>query len=68
MARNVPSRFTFDSGEDINPVWSSDGSRYRVCRSTRGCLGIYVKDSNLAGGEQLLYKQATFRDAIQLVA
>jgi eukaryotic-like serine/threonine-protein kinase len=56
FGRGVLSRFTFDPGRDENPVWSPDGSRIAFAGQRGGSWGIYQKASNLAGGEELLYK------------
>jgi len=55
-ARDISSRFTFDPGDDINPVWSPDGTRIAFAGQRAGVWSIYQKDSNLAGGDQALYK------------
>jgi Tol biopolymer transport system component len=62
FARGVTTRFTFDSGYDANPVWSSDGSRI-VFGSSRGGLGavqfnLYEKPSDLTGEDELLFQLA----------
>jgi WD40-like Beta Propeller Repeat len=58
FARAIGKRFSFDSGLDSNPVWSPDGSRI-VFSSTQGTGGnwdLYVKPSNGAVEEELLFK------------
>jgi len=52
----VSRRFTTDPGEDVNPVWSPDGNTIAFAGRRGGAWGIYQKASNLAGGEELLYK------------
>jgi Tol biopolymer transport system component len=54
FARSVLSRFTFDSGTDVNPVWSPDGSSIAFAGQRGATWGIYRKASNLVGGEELL--------------
>ena len=55
--RDVPMRFTFDTGSDLNPIWSPDGSRIAYF-SFRGGFGhLYQKNSYLAGEENLLSKR-----------
>jgi eukaryotic-like serine/threonine-protein kinase len=56
FARGVTSRFTFGPGRAVFPVWSPDGSRIAFAWERGGVWGIYQKASNLAGGEDLLYK------------
>ncbi len=50
-------RFTSDPGNDVNPVWSPDGSSI-VWASHRdaGVQNLYQKAANLAGKETLLWK------------
>ena len=56
FARGTTTRFTFDPGQDLTPVWSPDGSRVAFLGQRGGVWGIYEKASNLTGGENLLYK------------
>jgi Tol biopolymer transport system component/predicted Ser/Thr protein kinase len=55
LDRGVASRFTFDEGYDIVPIWSPDGSRI-VFSSSRGEGGdaLYWKDASGAGTAELL--------------
>jgi len=56
FARGTTTRFTFDPGQDVTPVWSPDGSSIAFAGQRGGVWGIYQKASNLTGGENLLYK------------
>jgi eukaryotic-like serine/threonine-protein kinase len=58
VARNIPTRFTFDPAADWDPVWSSDG-RHVIFASLRGAPSvnrIFWKDSTGVGNEDLLLK------------
>jgi len=58
VARNAPTRFTFDRAVDNNPVWSPDGSRlyFSSDRNGLGPLTIFQKDASGVGNEQPLWK------------
>jgi len=55
LERGVASRFTFDPGYDVTPIWSPDGSRI-VFSSNRseGSAALYWKDASGAGAAELL--------------
>jgi dipeptidyl aminopeptidase/acylaminoacyl peptidase len=54
-ARDIPSRFTFDTNVDSTAVWSPDGNRL-VFRSNRnGVYDLYEKPATGAGDEQRLF-------------
>ena len=54
FARDLLTRFTFDSSQDVSPAWSPDG-RQIVFSSTRsGTYNIYRKEANGAGQEERL--------------
>jgi eukaryotic-like serine/threonine-protein kinase len=53
LVRGVSTRFTFAPGSGW-PVWSPDGKRVAFQSTPDGKPGIYVKDANGAGAEQLL--------------
>lgn len=56
FARNASTRFTFNAGADVSPVWSPDGTRivFASNRSGTGKFEIYHKSSSGAGDEELL--------------
>src|SRR5262249_45780221 len=56
LARNNPSRFTFDPANDGGPVWSPDGSRIVFFSTREGVSNIYQKVSNGTGTDQILFK------------
>jgi serine/threonine protein kinase len=58
FARNMAARVTLDRGEDVNPVWSADGKTIAFAGHRNGVWGIYQRSSDLAGGEELLYKSS----------
>ena len=57
----MSARFTFDSHNDVMPIWAPDGSNI-VFGSDRDATSssLYQKPSNGAGAEQLLLKSAEF--------
>lgn len=64
LARQVPSRFTFDSQRDIYPSWSPDGE-YVVFTSNRsGRDQIYRKPSSGIGEAEVMYENP---DGVQWV-
>jgi eukaryotic-like serine/threonine-protein kinase len=54
LARGVSSRFTFDKADDLNPVWSPDGSRIAFSSDRKGKRDIYWKAAGGAGADELL--------------
>jgi Tol biopolymer transport system component len=56
LATGKPTRFTFDPGQDLFPVWSPDGSRVVFASDRQGARTIYQKMSSGAGEELLLLK------------
>ena len=47
--RGTASRLTFDPANDINPVWSLDGSRILFTSARKNNWDIYQKDANGLG-------------------
>ncbi len=57
-AHNSGSRFTFDAGNDMFPVWSPDGTRVLFASNRTGKYGLFQKSATGAGKEESVY-QAT---------
>jgi len=57
QTRNTSSRFTFDPGDEISPVWSPDGSRIVFSSSRSGDYQVWEKPANGAVEERLLFRQ-----------
>lgn len=55
LAREVFTRFTFDQAMHYMPVWSPDGKRIAYAANPDARFHVYVKDTNGAGGPQVLY-------------
>src|SRR5262249_40442842 len=51
-ARGTSTRFTFDPGDDGNPVWSPDGSKIAWSALRGNANGIWVKDATGSGPEE----------------
>ena len=56
IARNTPTRFTFDAAENGIPIWSPDGSRIAFVADRDGTGNLYEKSANGAGSEEPLLK------------
>jgi serine/threonine protein kinase len=54
VARGLRTRITFDPADELNSVWSSDGSRLVFNSRRKGHLDLYQKASSGAGTEEVL--------------
>src|SRR5262244_1566009 len=54
LARNVPTRFTFDPASDVAPIWSPDSTTIIFSSNRKGPYDIYQKASAGAGSEEVL--------------
>jgi Tol biopolymer transport system component len=54
LARGGPTRLTFDSAQNLNPVWSPDGMRIAYGVSRKGAFDLFVKPSNGSRSEEVL--------------
>jgi Tol biopolymer transport system component len=50
----TPSKLTFDPEDELNPVWSPDGSRIAFSSNRKGARNLYVKSSSGVGDADLL--------------
>src|SRR6185295_10012652 len=48
------TRLTFDSGDELNPVWSSDGKWILFTAARKGARNLYRKLADGSGEEELL--------------
>jgi Tol biopolymer transport system component len=58
IARNTPTKFTFDPSWDFAPVWSPDGSKIVFSSTRDGVPHLYVKPASGSGNEELLLKSS----------
>jgi Tol biopolymer transport system component len=56
IARQLPSKFTFDPTAERHPVWSPDGKSIIFSSNKKQRGNIYRKSTDLSGVEQLLWE------------
>jgi len=49
LSRDVRTRFTFEQGIELSPVWSPNGDQIAYTANPNGHLDIFVKNSNGSG-------------------
>jgi len=54
LVRGTRTRLTFDPADDINPVWSPDGTRIAFTSNRKGERDLYQKPADGSGQEELL--------------
>ncbi len=54
LARGVNSRFTFDPGNDSEPLWSPDGASIVFSADRKDAIDLYLKKSSGTSEEELL--------------
>jgi Tol biopolymer transport system component len=54
LNRGSRTRFTFDPGDDLDPVWSPDGSRIAWTSDRKGVRDLYVKSASGTGEDEPL--------------
>ena len=54
LNRGSRTRFTFDPGDDMDPVWSPDGSRVAWTSDRKGGRDLYVKSATGEGQDEPL--------------
>jgi predicted Ser/Thr protein kinase len=52
LNRSSRTRFTFDPGDDLDPVWSPDGRRVAWTSDRRGVRDLYVKSASGADQDE----------------
>ena len=55
VARGVRTRFTFDRGEDLAPIWSRDGSRVLFTSNRSGRFDLYERAASGVSPESLVF-------------
>jgi Tol biopolymer transport system component len=55
VTRGLRSRFTFDSADDLESIWSSDASKVVFASRQKGNFDLYMKSSTGAGGDEPLF-------------
>jgi serine/threonine protein kinase len=56
LARDLPTRLTFDPSYNAIPVWSPDGSRIVFASGRKGLFDLYLKSASGAGQAERLLK------------
>jgi serine/threonine protein kinase len=68
LTRGTSSRLTFDPADDLNPVWTQDGSRIFFTSNRKGQRDIYEKSANGIGAETLVFGSKQSKSVDDLLA
>ena len=65
-ARGIPTRFTFDPANDVEPVWSPDGGTIYFASTRLGQPDLFRKSANGASAETVLLRdsEAKYPDSV----
>jgi Tol biopolymer transport system component len=55
------TRFTFDPGNDLDPIWSPNGMRIVFASNRSGNFNLYAKASNSVGAEELVLEKPSIK-------
>ncbi|HSP07938.1 MAG TPA: hypothetical protein VLR94_12235, partial [Acidobacteriota bacterium] len=58
LSRGTFSRFTFESSNEVSPVWSPDGKAVIYCSNPDGRINIYQKQVSGSGSQEILVNTA----------
>jgi Tol biopolymer transport system component len=64
--RGTSSRLTFDKSDNLNAVWSLDGSRIFFTSDRKGTRDLYVKSAAGTGEDELLLESGLRKNSEQL--
>jgi Tol biopolymer transport system component len=56
VGRGLKTPFTFDPGQERNPIWSPDGSRIVFSSTRKGRGDLYQKASDNSGTEEMFFE------------
>jgi WD40 repeat protein len=56
LKRGIPSRFTFDTADEFNPLWSRDGSQILFTSAQQGVRDIYQKAADGVGDSHVVFE------------
>src|SRR5262249_24294791 len=66
LARGAKSRITYDQADDLNPVWSKDGSRIFFTSDRKGQRDIFQKKVNATEEEVSIYTSPETKNVCDL--
>lgn len=55
LERNIPTRLTFDEGNEVWPIWSPDGSRIAYASDKSGNFDIMERQANGLGEPRVIF-------------
>jgi Tol biopolymer transport system component/tRNA A-37 threonylcarbamoyl transferase component Bud32 len=65
LMRGARTRLTFDPADELNPVWSPDGTRIAFSSNRRGERDVYQKLADGLGQDELLLEAKDGQDSVE---